>query len=133
MYNMNTTRKGGWNMKKKRTKLILSCSLLLLFILIPSLSIYAGGGKALRMKLNQCNDEKARLQGEIDGLKSENTAFSNQISSLNADKATLQSRINDLEQQIGQKDQEIADLKDQLAQAPNPTIVSKTVQEVQQK
>jgi chemotaxis protein MotB len=120
-------------MNKRHSGLFIVSTLIFLMVLMPSLSIYAGGGKALRAKLKQCDEKNAQLEVQLSDLKSENASLSNQISRLNSEKSELQGRIAELEKQIEAKDAEIALLQQELAQAPDPMIVSKTVQEVQQK
>jgi len=120
-------------MNRRHSGFFFLSTLIFLFVLVPSLSIYAGGGKAWREKLKQCEEKYSQLEEEMNSLRSESASLSNQISRLNAEKSELQGRIAELETQIEAKDAEIALLQEELAQAPDPMIVSKTVQEVQQK
>jgi chemotaxis protein MotB len=121
-------------MKKNQTKFLFCGIFLVLFVLIPSLTIYAGGSKALRKQLDNCNANVEKLEKDVDSLTSQNSSLSDQISKLNSEKAELQSTISELEREISDKDQEIARLEAELAEAPEPMIVARTIEEkVQEK
>jgi len=120
-------------MKKTHSFFIVLCALLFLFVLIPSFSIYAGGSRVWKERLKKCDEEKAQIENELSSLKSENSSLSDRISRLTSEKTGLEQRIADLEREIEERNMEIARLEEELAQAPDPMIVSKSVQEVQQK
>ncbi len=119
-------------MKYKKTQaLIFSLSILLIFL--SATILMAGGNKELQDKLDQCNTKVGQLESENSSLKSQVESLQKKVGSLQSENQQLKDRIKELENEIAQKDKEIEKLKAQQ-EAPEPSIVSKTVeQQIQEK
>jgi chemotaxis protein MotB len=113
------------------------CVCILVFVVVfvlPSMLVYAGGNKALRNKLDECNGKVEELESETSKLKSDVSSLESKVSSLEAERDRLRSQIAELESEIATKEAEIEMLQAQLEEAPDPMIVAKTIeQKVQEK
>lgn len=116
-------------MKHKRLKPAYFVLLLVFFLLVPSLIAYAGGSKALQAKLDECSDEKDKLEAQVSQLESDNQSLKSQLESLEARKAALESKIAQLEGRIAEKEGQIEAIEQE---APDPSIVSVTKEQIQQ-
>jgi len=119
--------------QRKNYLLVFTFVLVMVFIL-PSMLVYAGGNKALRNKLDECNGKVDELESETSKLKSDISGLESKISSLESERNRLRSQIAELESEIAAKEAEIEVLQAQLEEAPDPMIVAKTIeQKVQEK
>jgi chemotaxis protein MotB len=113
-------------MEKMPRKLSHFLIFLFVFALIPSFMVYAGGSRALKAQLAECKEKVGILEEENTRLKKLSDDLADQIAALNAEKSRLERRIAELEALISQKDEELRTLPEE---APEPMIVSKTVEE----
>jgi chemotaxis protein MotB len=113
------------NKMKQQKKTLYLVLLIAVFLLVPSMLVYAGGAK-IQEQLDACNEEKDTLEAKMSGLESDNQSLKSQVSSLQADKTSLEKRIAELESQIVEKEKEVEAME---AEAPEPSIISKTVEE----
>jgi len=123
-------------MERKRRKFICSVFVITLFVLIPSLLIYAGGGKELQGKLDECNEksasfesENSELKSQIDNLKSQNESCQAEVKDLEEKKLELENKIAAMEAEI---EKWVAELKSYGLEPEEPTIISKTIEETLQ-
>jgi len=98
----------------------------LLLLLIPAMSIYAGGSKKIQEQLDQCQSEVELLKEENTTLQNEKASLEQKVTSLNAENQELQRKLTELEAKIVEKEKEIEKLE---AEAPEPMIVAKTIEE----
>lgn len=112
-------------MKQPQNKTLYFVFIIALFLLIPSMLVYAGGAK-IQEQLDECNEEKAALETQISELESANQSLQSQVDTLEAEKADLEKRISELENLIAEKEKQVEALDEE---APDPMIVSKTIEE----
>jgi len=111
---------------KRKLLLVIITLIVSSFVLVPTL-IYAGGGaKKLQAELDECKGNVQELQAENEKLKQEKSNLESEVSSLKVEKSQLESQIESLKQEIAAKEQEIEALR---AEAPEPSIIAKTVEE----
>ncbi len=121
-------------MIQRKTIFFLFILVFVVVFVLPSMLVYAGGSKALRNKLNECNGKVEDLESVNASLKSDLSGLESKISSLEAERDRLRSQISELESEIATKEAEIEVLQAQLEEAPDPMIVAKTIeQKVQEK
>ena len=113
-------------MQRTQNKVLFFALTLVLLLLVPSMLIYAGGSKALKNKLNACEEEKSSLESEVSQLKLNSERLESQIASLESEREDLKQRIIELESQLAAAQAQIEILE---AEAPEPMIVAKTIEE----
>jgi chemotaxis protein MotB len=87
--------------------------------------VHAGGAK-IQEKLDECNEAKADLETKVSGLESANQSLQSQVDTLESEKAGLEKRISELENLIAEKEKQAEAIDEE---APDPMIVSKTIEE----
>ncbi|KKK61690.1 hypothetical protein LCGC14_3011830, partial [marine sediment metagenome] len=112
-------------MKQPQNKTLYFVFIIALFLLIPSMLVHAGGAK-IQAELDECNEEKAALEIKISELESANQSLQSQVDALESEKADLEKRISELENLIAKKEKQAEAISEE---APDPMIVSKTVEE----
>lgn len=110
----------------KNIKYVVWSALLLFFI--PTALLNAGGRKDLSVELDKCKENVASLESENGQLKSQNEDLQSQITALEAQKAELEQKIALLESQIA-GEEPVSEPTETEGEAPEPMIVSKTVEE----
>jgi predicted nuclease with TOPRIM domain len=73
-----------------------------LFLFVPTLALYAGGSKALREKLTECEDSKTALEAENSDLKIQNDSLNSRVSQCQSDKKKLEAEKRDLEGKVAE-------------------------------
>jgi chemotaxis protein MotB len=116
-------------MVKRRRRIISVAFILLLFIFVPSVSLLAGGNKALKEELAQCKEARQALEQENSQLKTEKGQLESRITTLESEKSELQARVDELEAEL---DKWNSQLKAYGIEPTDPSVVSKTVAETLQ-
>jgi chemotaxis protein MotB len=107
-----------------------------LFLFVPTLALYAGGSKALREKLTECEDSKTALEAENSDLKIQNDSLNSRVSQCQSDKKKLEAEKRDLEGKVAELEALIAYWQSEIEaygfEPEDPSVISKTVTETMQ-
>jgi len=118
-------------MKKARYVSFFIALLVAVVLFLPAISLYAGGSKALKQKLNECNENVATLQSENADLKTSLDERSAAVQKLETEKRQCEAEKRELEQKIAEYEEVIAYWQSEIEaygfEAADPTVISKTV------
>jgi chemotaxis protein MotB len=102
-------------------------------LFLPAMSLYAGGSKALRQKLDECEEGKATLQSENADLKTQLDNRSTEVRNLEREKRQCESEKRDLEKRLAEYEELIAYWQSEIEaygfESEDPTVISRTVTE----
>ena len=102
-------------------------------IFLPAMTVYAGGSRALREKLDACNEDVASLESENVDLKTQLDGKNSVIQKLDNEKRQCESEKRELEQKIAEYEELIAYWEEEIEaygfDPEDPSVISRTVSE----
>ena len=102
-------------------------------IFLPAMTVYAGGSRALREKLDACNEDVASLESENVDLKTQLDGKNSVIQKLDNEKRQCESEKRELEQKIAEYEELIAYWQEEIEaygfDPEDPSVISRTVSE----
>ncbi len=120
-------------MKKNHHAAVIIALFIAVTIFLPAMSLYAGGSKALREKLDVCNENVASLESENSDLKTSLDQKNSVIQNLEIEKRQCESEKRELEQKIAEYEELIAYWQGEIEaygfDPQDPSVISRTVSE----
>jgi chemotaxis protein MotB len=118
--------------KTRRFSFVVAISIAAI-LLLPALSLYAGGSKALRQKLDECEEEVAGLESENSDLDRQIESKNAEIEKLRTDTRVCESEKRELEAKIAEYEELIAYWQAEIEaygfEPEDPSVISRTVSE----
>jgi chemotaxis protein MotB len=104
-----------------------------LALFLPAMSLYAGGSRALREKLNECQENAATLESENADLKTQLDSRSTEVRNLEREKRQCEAEKRELEQKIDEYEELISYWQSEIEaygfESEDPSVISRTVTE----
>ena len=120
-------------MKKTRHLSVVIALFIAVIIFLPAMTVYAGGSKVLREKLDACNEDVASLESENADLNTQLSEKNSMIQKLDNEKRQCESEKRELEQKIAEYEELIAYWQEEIQaygfDPEDPSVISRTVSE----
>ena len=120
-------------MKKHHYAAVVIALFVAVAIFLPAMSLYAGGSKALKEKLNACTENVASLESENSDLKTQLDQKNSTIQDLEGEKRQCEADKRELEQKIAEYEELIAYWQGEIEaygfDPQDPSVISRTVGE----
>ena len=120
-------------MKKAHYLSVFIALVIAVFIFLPAMTVYAGGSRVLRERLNECEESVADLESQNADLKSQLDEKNSAIRSLESEKRQCEAQKRELEAKIAAYEELIGYWQEEIEaygfEAVDPSIISKTVTE----
>jgi chemotaxis protein MotB len=119
---------------KKREFVPLFIALFIAMVLFfPAMSLYAGGSKVLKQKLNECEDSKASLESQNADLNTQLDNRNATIQNLEQEKRQCEAEKRDLEKKISDYEELISYWQSEIEaygfESEDPEVISRTITE----
>jgi chemotaxis protein MotB len=102
-------------------------------LLVPAISLYAGGSKALQQKLDECSEDVAGLESENANLSTQIESKNSEIEKLRTDTRVCESEKRELEAKLAEYEELIAYWQEEIEaygfEPEDPSVISRTVSE----